>query len=429
MADARPALTLTDERRATLEELVGRWLILHPPPGATPAADGHGGAITVHHAEVLRPGRPGLVDVLATVGGRTAHAVLGLHRPGAQPHFLRSGEEAVFGLLDDETGLGVVVDALGDAEMASVLLEAVGGAPEGAEAVTVVADDPDGVTLAFPGRTMTVFGWPADGPHPGVELLVALDDAGFNHLPAPLALWRRGGRDLGVVQEVPPGTAPGSALALGSLRDLFASGGRPEDAGADFGPESHAIGVMAARMHLALDRAFGRRSTEVASWMDGVERVVRARGSSALDAGPAAATVAALRGAGLRFPALRRTHGDFRLERLARADVGWLVADVLPGGRPPGADDPVERSPLADVADLVWSLHRVAETAAAARDPSGLGAPGPAGRDWEARNRRAFLAGYLSTPGIGGLVPTDRQLVGDLVAVLEVARAAADAPD
>ena len=54
------------------------------------------------------------------------------------------------------------------------------------------------------------------------------------------------------------------------------------------------------------------------------------------------------------------------------------------------------------------------------------GVPGLAtlAQAWEARNRRAFVAGYLATPGIGGLVPTDREVVRNLVAVFELERAA-----
>ena len=93
----------------------------------------------------------------------------------------------------------------------------------------------------------------------------------------------------------------------------------------------------------------------------------------------------------------------------------------LPPGRgAPGADGPV-RSPLADVADLLWSLHLAATGAGAERDPAER-RPGPPGLDWEARNRRAFLSGYLATPGISGLVGPDRNLVLRLVSFLELAR-------
>jgi hypothetical protein len=44
------------------------------------------------------------------------------------------------------------------------------------------------------------------------------------------------------------------------------------------------------------------------------------------------------------------------------------------------------------------------------------------GRAWETRNRRAVLGGYLGTPGITGLAGPDRDVVRNLVALLELAR-------
>lgn len=436
----RPLLGMNTERRRALEEQVGKWVALHRPPG--PAQGPPPGLylpppppppreefrrkpqVRVRQAEILCPGRPGVLDVLATVDGRTAHAVFGLRAPGDQAHFMRAGDEAVLGLLDDDVGLAVVVDGLADAELAALVLQGVTGGPQPADGVSILSEEPEATTLALPGHTMTVFGWPPEGAHPGVELLVALDEAGFNHLPAPVARWRREGRDLGVVQELAPGSVGGWALALTSLRDLYASGGRPEDAGGDFGPEAHAIGVMTARMHLALDRVFGRTVGEVTEWMDALVQRVQAADPALATDGAIVSAVYELRAANLRFPELR-THGDLNLGRTARTDAGWVVADVLPGGRPPGSERPVVRSPLADVADMLWSLHHVATVAASERDPTGRAGLEPLAREWETRNRRAFLNGYLSTPGIGGLVPGDRAVVRNMAKVFEVERAAA----
>ena len=228
-----------------------------------------------------------------------------------------------------------------------------------------------------------------DGPNPGVELLVALDEAGFNHLAAPLALWRRGGRDLGLVQELLTGSAGGWALALTSLRDLYASGGAPEEAGGDFGPEARALGTMTARMHLALDRAFGRRSVGDRRRLSTRIETAVADGDAHPARGPRGGRRArpALRVAALRCPTIV-THGDFHLGRTARTDPGWVRGRLpCPGGVPPGAEGRVFRSPLADVADLLWSLHHVASVAATERDPTG-----------RAGARRAG-------PGLGGAQP------------------------
>jgi len=163
-------------------------------------------------------------------------------------------------------------------------------------------------------------------------------------------------------------------LALTSLRDLYAAGVAPEAAGGDFAPEAQALGTMVARMHLALDRAFGHE-------LDATGRVAM------------------------------RTHGDFHLGRVARTDLGWVVTDFAPGGVPPGASAPVARSPVADVADLFGSWRALADTAALERDPSGRSGVGDAGRAWDERNRSAFLSGYLVVPGIEALVPPDRSLL------------------
>ena len=115
-------LELTDERRAALTRLVAAWTERRTE-GADPAGPPW---VEVREVEVLRPGRPGLLDVIAEVDGRLAHAVLGVRRPGEEVHF-SAGDETVLGLFEDEEGLGVVLDALHDAELAPELLVAVTG--------------------------------------------------------------------------------------------------------------------------------------------------------------------------------------------------------------------------------------------------------------------------------------------------------------
>jgi maltokinase len=435
-------LELTDDRRAALSRLVAAWVYQRlgiegqgdddrdrgdgaddrddepSPPTVDPAS------VAVRQVEVLRPGRPGVLDVLAEIDGRLAHAVLGLRRPGEEVHLLRAADQPVLGLLEDDDGLALVVDGLRDADVAPLVLAAVAGDAADPGPVVSLVDDDEATTLAVGQRSLTVFPWLHPEPHPGVGLLVALDDAGFNHLAAPLALWRRGGLDLGLVQEQLSGSTEGWALALTSLRDLYARGGRPEDAGGDFGSESRALGTMTARMHLALDRAFGRRTDDVADWVDRIEAsmVGGSRPGTA-----AAGALRSLREADLRAPAIR-THGDFHLGRLARTDHGWVVADCTPGGASPGSVAPAMRSPLADVADVLWSLHRVAQVAASDRDPADRAAVAPLADAWEVRNRRAFMAGYVATPGIGGLLPANRDHLVALVAAFELARDARQRP-
>lgn len=428
---------------ASLDRLLGRWREQHADPAAV------GGAVEVVDVELIRGGRPGLLDVVAEIDGRLAHAVFGVRRPGEERRVLGSVEEPTLGTIEDDDGVGIVVDALHDPETARLLLEAVAGVSPGAPTgdvpvVSVVRDDDDAVALAFDRSvTFTVFPWLSRGPHPGAALLAGLDEAGFNHLPAPIAFWRRAGRDLGLVQELLAGATTGWALAIGSLRDVIASGVSPDLAGGDFAPEAFALGTMAARMHIALDRAFGRRPGDVAQWVDELAQDARDAGAQDRFAtgrdgpgavaggadgdGPGTSTeelLEVLRRSGLHPPSIR-THGDFHLGRTARTDHGWVLADTMPGGTSPGSEEPLFRSPLADLADFTWSLHRAAVVAAGERGPApALTRAADLASAWEARNRRVFLAAYLATPGIGGLIPADRRVVRRLVRLFELARTA-----
>jgi maltokinase len=401
-------------------------------PGDTQGPEVTPESVVIRSTDLVRPGRPGLVSVVAEASGMLVHAVLGLRAPGDEAHFLDDADESPLGILEDDGGLAVVFDVTADAELARRLLEAVGGPGEELERVRRVTVTADTMSLTFDDRqVLTVFQQlpPGGGPHPGLELFLGLDSVGFNHLLAPLALWRRDGADLGIVQEYEAGSTGGWTLALTSLRDLYASGGAPEAAGGDFAAEARRLGTMTARMHLGLDQAFGRKMGDVVAWVDAVERAVRAADPGLLEDTGVAALLADLRSSPARCAAIR-THGDFHLGRVSRTDLGWFVLDFSPGGTPVltagvvPTDGPVFRSPLADVADMLWSFHHVADVAATERDPSGLLGLSELAQAWEVRNRRAFLAGYLATPGIGGLVPPVRDVVRKLAAAFELERSA-----
>jgi len=418
---------VSDSARAALADLVSTYAARRP------GWDDQGGAVRVFDAEVLGPGRPGIVDVVAEFGDRFVHVPFGLRAAGEETRFIPDGDDAVLGSLVDDEGPAVVFDATRDAVVAAMLLERVSGEVVQASLVRHLRDDKGSVTLAMDDRiAFTVFNEVVDGPRPDLELFLALDEVGFNHLAAPLAVWRRAGRDLGVAQEYLAGASSGYALALTSVRDLYASGGPPELAGGDFGAEAHRLGTMTARMHLGLDKAFGRRPGDVGHWALSVEESLRPLSPHVLERPEVEELLGQLRT--LQVPAQAiRTHGDFHLGRTCRTEQGWYVVDFARGGRPtsmagavtgPDDDGPVYRSPLADVADMLWSLEDVATNAADERDPSGRDGLSELADAWVARNRRAFLAGYLGVPGISGLVPPGREALRVLTESFELVRRA-----
>ena len=201
-------------------------------------------------------GRPGLIDIVARVGGRRAHIVVGLRGVADEPHFLRSGEEAALGLLDDEDGLAVCTDALRDAQLAALLLATVRGVEARPGPVAVLRDDDDATVLDCGDRgDLLVFPWLARRPRPDVDLMVALDEAGFNHVAAPLVRWVVGGArprgGAGAAGRPFRRMGPGPDLAARLLRRPAA---RPRPPAATSAPRPGRSGTMTARMHLALDR-------------------------------------------------------------------------------------------------------------------------------------------------------------------------------
>ena len=388
-------------------------------------ADVAAGDVRLVHVEHLRRGDPGLLDVVAELGDRLVHVVLGLRRPHDEPRWLPEADDAAPGVLGTLGDL-VAFDAMRDIDTAALLLEVVAGQSAEARLVRLLHLDQQAVTLAMEERlAFTVFNELAPGPRPSTEVVMALDEVGFNHLAAPVAAWRSGSWDLGFIQEHLAAASTGWALALTSVRDLYASGGPPELAGGDFGAEAHRLGTMTARLHLAMERAFGRRQAKVSSWADAVEQEVQARAPRRLGRPEVQALLAELRVLPSAAESIR-THGDYHLGRVWRAEQGWYVGDFS-AGEDTAADAPF-RSPLADVADMMWSFGHVAASAAAERDPTGRDGLRELAEAWEQRNRRAFLAGYMGVAGIAGLVPPGRDAVRVLVGAFELERSSRATP-
>jgi maltokinase len=423
----------TPADKLDLESLVSSYAARRP------GWAGMEGRVSVVDDEVMVDGRPGIRDIVAEVGGAIVHLALGLRAPGEEPRVLAGVEEPVLGVYDDPRGVAVAFDAVRDADTAAMLLQAVTGRSIDPQRVRQVRFDTSSATLAFDDRLdFTIFDRLVAGAHPGLELLVGLDSVGFNHVAPPVAVWRRGGHDLGVVQEHLSGGSSGWAMARTSVRDLYDARGRAEDAGGDFASEARRLGTMTARMHLALVDAFGRRDEQIADIAARVHGHISATAPEMLERADLGALLASL-SSSEDTCVVSRTHGDFHLGRVWRAEQGWMVVELTAGEHPvnrpggvPGDTDldadvgpgPIDRSPLGDVADMLWSFGTVASVAAARRDPAGKEDLGPLADEWERRNRVAFFAGYESLPGITDLFPPDRDDVSRLLALFEIDRTA-----
>ena len=424
----------------------------------------------VETIELLRPGPPVLARVLATAGGATYQVLVGI-RPAEEVAALLSGQEGpILGALPG--GL-MAYDALADPELARVVLELVTGRAEPTERVRTVGVEQSNSSLVYDDRIiLKVFRRLQPGPNPEVEVTLALDQVGFNHIAAPVGHWRDGDLDLAIAQEFLRGGTEGWAMALTSLRDLYAWGAEasapstgppvPEPgeptaspveeappvagpevvaaAGGDFGAEARRLGEMTGKLHLALERAFGEEPGDPEAWAAGVTAQVDATWAvvQAVAAGEEAVAdlsaglpprelvdevVAGLRavsGPGLSI----RVHGDYHLGQVMRTDQGWFVLDFEGEPARPLAERRRRSSPLRDVAGMLRSLDYATAVALRERGDHERVDPARLDRAWEQRNRASFLQGYLSTHGLGGLLPGRVEDLEVVLWALEVEKAA-----
>ncbi len=335
--------------------------------------------VTVRDHEVFRRGEVELLWLLVDADGETYQLVAGL-----------------------EQGR-VVLDEAVEPERALALLDIVTSGAESAERVRPMGVEQSNTSLVYDDRlVLKVFRRVAEGPNPDVEVTTALATVGFKQVAEPLATWRRDERDLAIVQRYLSGAAEGWALAVASLRDLYTTRVRADDSGGDFAAESGRVGELTAELHLALALAFGaERPSGPPAWLDTVAARVRAGCGARADA--VIGQLRALADGG----ALVRVHGDYHLGQLVRTDAGWFVLDFE--GEP---SRPLEQrrqpvSPLKDISGMLRSFQYAAEVVRAEHEPAERDALEPVGQAWEARNRQAFLDGYLGVDGIAELLPGD----------------------
>ena len=381
-----------------------RWFAGSEPP---PASEVH-----VERSRRLWAGGDDheLWQLLVSVGDATYQMVLGLRPAGEPAEFLHGHEHAVLG----SAGGVYAYDAVWDSELARALLEVVSGGSEHADRARPMAAEQSNTSIVYDDRLiLKLFRRLRPGPNPDVEVTTALAGAGFDHVATPLVRWRDDDLDLAFGQQFLVGATEGWALALTSLRDLYASTDSefPADAGGDFAAEAGRLGRVTAEMHVALHRVFGAAAPDVtrAGWDALVEGLAPRleRASTRLDrdlVGTAMPMIERLRAVRDPGPAFR-VHGDYHLGQVMRTDLGWYVLDFE--GEPAKAVDErvAPASPLKDVTGMLRSFHYASRHALIERAVAEWADMIPMARAWEVHNRQAFLEGYWDHPGVAELLP------------------------
>jgi maltokinase len=417
--------------RTQLEEFLRDWL-----PRQRWFAGKDRGARSVHVAteKVLLEGDPSLLHLFVQVEQNPAvDSIPGLDQApdnltttyqlllGVRSSMPPELEHAIIGQVDD---LGWVYEASQDHDLMHTMLGWV-AAEEARSGIVFALEpgakiDPDAVSLVLGGEqsnTSVVFGEQTimklfrivvPGLNPDLEVTRALTEMGNLHVPA-LQGWIESDVEgvpstLGLLQEFLRSGTDGWALALTSVRDLFAEGDlHAGEVGGDFAAESERLGMATADVHSAMAQAL---PTGVADQhaLETMAQSMRARLEAAQVAVPELADHAAAISA--VFDALakssepvtvQRVHGDFHLGQVMRTDNGWVLLDFEGEPGAPIAARTALSSPLRDVAGMLRSFdyasrYLLADQPAAAQLEYRAA-------EWAERNRDAFCTGYAKSAG------------------------------
>jgi maltokinase len=165
---------------------------------------------------------------------------------------------------------------------------------------------------------------------------------------------------------------------------------------------------MTAEMHLALAKAFGvdRSAFRAAGWPEvlaAIESRIR-RLTGAGWTGSPAELMHRLQAVEDPGPAIR-VHGDYHLGQVMRTDTGWYVLDFEGEPARPKEERLVPTSPLKDVTGMLRSFQYAAHYVLLERGGHEQERVERLAEAWEARNREAFLDGYMCCPGVDALLP------------------------
>ena len=275
---------------------------------------------------------------------------------------------------------------------------------------------------------LKVFRRVTPGRNPDIEIHRALTEAGSTDV-AGLYGWidHEGSTDvwdLGMLQQFLRTASDGWDLALASARNLFAEADlHADEVGGDFAGEAFRLGVTVSEIHELLRRHFGTFPFDAAA----TSAAMRDRLASATAVVPELATqsraleavFATVTEAGSDPEVLesaQRVHGDLHLGQTLRTSLGWKLVDFEGEPLKALAERKLPDSPWRDVAGMLRSFDYAAQSVV--KDLHSGDEPGPQityrAHEWTARNRQAFLEGYVEQrtgSGGGPLTPTELALI------------------
>jgi len=400
-----------------LEDLLGEWL---PYQRWFAGKDQENLAPRVVSQRHLATGDPGLLHVLVATGTsaaqRTYQVLLGVRDtlPGQLEH-------ARLGHVD---GLGTVYDAVHDHELMRALIDWVAadatvegisfrsepGATLDPEATSrVLGAEQSNTSVVFGDQTiLKLFRIIVPGTNPDLEVTRALTEASNAHVAA-LHGWFEADvagtpTTLGILQQFLRSGSDGWALALTSVRDLFAEGDlHAEEVGGDFAAESERLGMATADVHETLARTLETKLADPATLAEMArqmqDRLVAATAVvPALEAHSDAISATFDAFARRRDPLrLQRVHGDYHLGQAMRTDTGWVLLDFEGEPGAPVAKRAELSTPIRDVAGMLRSFDYASRYLLADHEPDPQ--LGYRAVEWSDRNRDAFCLGYAKVAG------------------------------
>lgn len=248
----------------------------------------------------------------------------------------------------------------------------------------------------------------APGLNPDLEVTRALAEAGATAVVAPLGWIETDevapGTTLAMLQPFLRSATEGWALAVTSVRDLYAEGDlHADEVGGDFAAEAERLGAVTAEVHTLLAQVLPTKRADSAENLATAKQMHERLDAALLVVPDLVAYLDELRAAYDAVGEMRagvltqRIHGDLHLGQALRVEDGWKIIDFEGEPARPLAERTALMSPLRDVAGMLRSFDYAARHLLAEQPSSA--ALGYRAAEWADRNRAAFCDGYARACG------------------------------